>query len=110
MKTTKATKKLLGARVKELRKARGLSQEQLAEVIGIVPAHVSRIEVGRSYTTLDRLERIANALDVPIKELFEFMHLENDTVRNGDIGEMVKELDEDYKKIIYKIVKAFSEL
>ena len=62
----KTTKELLVARVKELRKARGLSQEQLAEMIEIEPKHVSRIEVVKSYPTLDRLERIAKALDVPM--------------------------------------------
>ena len=105
----KNTKELLGARVKELRKARGLSQDQLAELIGIEPKHVSRIEVGKSYPTLDRLERIAKALDAPMKAFFDFMHLENDEERLRSIDEMVKELDEENKRIIYKIVKAFKE-
>lgn len=105
----KTTKELLGARVKELRKSRGLSQEQLAEMIGIEPKHVSRIEVGKSYPTLDRLERIAKALDVPMKTFFDFMHLEDDPERIRDIDEMVKGLDEGYKKIVYKIVKAFKD-
>jgi transcriptional regulator with XRE-family HTH domain len=108
-KMMKTTKELLGARVKELRKARGLSQDQLAEMIGIEPKHVSRIEVGKSYPTLDRLERIAIALDVPMKTFFDFMHLENDTERLRNIDEMIMELDEGNKKIIYKIVQAFKE-
>jgi len=38
-----STKKLLGARIKELRKIRKLSQDQLAEKIDIDPKHLSRI-------------------------------------------------------------------
>ena len=105
----KTTKELLGARVKELRRVRGLSQDQLAEMIGIEPKHVSRIEVGKSYPTLDRLERIAKALDEPMKAFFDFRHLENDEERLRSIDEMVKELDEGNKRIVYKIVKAFRE-
>ena len=48
-------KKLLGMRIKELRKVRGLSQEELAEMIGIDPKHLCRIEVGNSYPSLDTL-------------------------------------------------------
>lgn len=44
MKTT--AKKLLGARIKELRTGRGLSQEELAEMVGVDPKHLSRIETG----------------------------------------------------------------
>lgn len=53
MKTTKA---LLGERIKELRKKRQLSQEQLAEKIQIDAKNLSRIEVGRGYPSLDTLE------------------------------------------------------
>jgi transcriptional regulator with XRE-family HTH domain len=56
----KTTKELLGARIKELRKARGLSQEQLSEKINIDPKHLSRIiEVGKSYPSLDTAEKLA---------------------------------------------------
>ena len=40
----KTTKELLGERIRELRKARGLTQEQLAELVEIEQKHVSRLE------------------------------------------------------------------
>jgi transcriptional regulator with XRE-family HTH domain len=106
----KSTKELLGARIKELRKWRKLSQEELAEMIGVETRQMSRIEVGQSFPTLDRLERIAKALDVPIKNFFDFMHLEEGEERAGDIKEMVKELSEDYQKIVYRFVKMLKEV
>ena len=45
----KTTKELLGGRIKELRKLKGLSQEKLSEKINIDPKHLSRIEVGRGF-------------------------------------------------------------
>ncbi|MBR2430524.1 helix-turn-helix transcriptional regulator [bacterium] len=40
-------KKLLGKRIRELRKARKITQEQLAEKLGIGPANISYIENGK---------------------------------------------------------------
>ena len=66
------TRKLLGARIKELRKLRALSQERLAEMIDIDPKHLSRIEVGRSFPSMDTLAAMAKSLQVEMKDFFEF--------------------------------------
>ena len=66
------TKKFIGARIKELRKNAGLTQEQLAEQVGLDARHLSRLEVGRHFPSLDSLERIAQALNLPLAEFFQF--------------------------------------
>lgn len=66
------TKKLIGARLKELRRQAGLTQEQLAERVGLDARHLSRLEVGKNYPSLDSLERIAQALNQPLAEFFKF--------------------------------------
>jgi len=50
MKTTRA---LLGARIKELRKLRQITQEQLAEKVDLATRYISLIEVGRSSPSLE---------------------------------------------------------
>jgi len=102
----KTTKELLGARIKELRKAKGLSQEELSEKVGIDSKHLSRIEVGKSYPSLDTLERIANALNVEIKDLFEFMHLSRNRDLTDNISKLLKEADEDKLRLSLKIIRA----
>ena len=102
----KNTKELLGARIKEMRKARGLTQERLAEMVDIEQKHVSRIELGKNYPTIDRLEKLAEALNVPLTGFFDFLHLENDGERAMNIEEMLKELDKDSRKMAYKMIKA----
>jgi transcriptional regulator with XRE-family HTH domain len=69
-------KKLLGSRIKELRKSRGLTQERLAEELGIDPKHMSRLEVGRGYPSFETLENISKVLKIEMKEIFEFFHQE----------------------------------
>ncbi|MBA3060304.1 MAG: helix-turn-helix transcriptional regulator [Nitrospirae bacterium] len=102
----KTTKELLGARIKELRKAKRLSQDELSEKINIDPKHLSRIEVGKSYPSLDTLERIANALNVEIKDLFEFMHLSRKRDLTDNISKLLKEADEDKLRLSLKIIRA----
>jgi len=102
----KTVTELFGARIRELRKSKGLSQDQLSEVIGIDQKHMSRIELGKSYPSLDRLVRIAEALNVSLPSLFEYMHLEDETERAQNIEEMLKELSEDSQKKAFKIIKS----
>lgn len=107
----KSATELFGARIRELRKGRGLSQDQLAEVIGIDQKHMSRIELGKSYPSLDRLMRIAEALQVPLPSLFEFMHLESPETQTQtqSIEEMLKGLDDEARGKAYKIIRAILE-
>ncbi|BBQ07247.1 TPA: helix-turn-helix transcriptional regulator [Elizabethkingia anophelis] len=62
----------VGKRIKELRIQKGISQVDLvARMDGnIDPTNISRIEAGRTNPTLLTLQRIANALEVNISELF----------------------------------------
>lgn len=104
MKTT--VKKLLGARIKELRKDRKLSQDQLSEMIDIDPKHLSRIEVGNSYPSLDTLENISKSLGVEMKDLFEFEHEVRGKELKDKIKKLVDEADENKLRLILKVSRA----
>ena len=65
-------KKDLGQRIQKLRKDKKITQEQLAEMVGIDPKNISRIEKGNNYPTAENLTSIAKALHVDIYELFVF--------------------------------------
>ena len=56
----------IGARIRELREEKGLTQEELATLAGILRTNLSRIEQGKYSTGLDILGAIAEALDVKI--------------------------------------------
>ena len=59
-----------GQRVQELRKERGLSQEQLADLAGVHRTYIGMIERAEKNITLCNIEKIAKALSVEIKTLF----------------------------------------
>ena len=60
-----------GRRVRIFRKEKGLSQEQLAFKAGLHRTYIGMIERAEKNITLLNIEKIANALDVKISNLFE---------------------------------------
>jgi transcriptional regulator with XRE-family HTH domain len=60
---------LFGEAVRERRLAAGLSQEALAERCGFDRKSISRVETGAFSPSLDRVYRLADALEVPIDDL-----------------------------------------
>lgn len=102
-----STKKLLGVRIKELRKTRGLSQERLSGKIDIDPKHISRVESGRSFPSLDTLEKLANALQVEVKDFFEFAHEAKNTKELKEIiNNLLKEVDDEQLRLVVKFLRA----
>jgi len=59
-----------GKRLRSLRKQRGLTQESLAEALGVSVDLVSMIERGLRAPSFDTLERLADALSVQVSALF----------------------------------------
>lgn len=61
-----------GKQVRSLRKQRKLSMEKLAELANIDYRQLSYVELGQVNTTISTIYAIAKALDVSLKELFDF--------------------------------------
>ena len=61
--------KLLGSRIKALRSANNLTQEEVADQIGISRQKYARIENGINNITLDILSKIAKVLDVTVGDI-----------------------------------------
>lgn len=103
----KTIKGLLGAKIKETRKAKGLSQAKLSEKIGINDKHLSRIEVGGSFPSLGVLEKMAKVLNVELKEFFEFTH-ETDTPKElkKNLNRLMEEADTNKLKVAVKVLRA----
>jgi XRE family transcriptional regulator, regulator of sulfur utilization len=66
---TTAAGELFGARLREVRLKRGLSQQELAERVGIPQPHVSAIESGAKFPNLMTVLRLAAALDCKVTAL-----------------------------------------
>lgn len=62
----------LGSAIRLRRENQGLSQERLAMMAGSSKSHIWRIETGRVGVGLDDLVRIADALDIEVRQLLNF--------------------------------------
>ncbi|MCX7192431.1 MAG: helix-turn-helix transcriptional regulator [Proteobacteria bacterium] len=88
------TKVQIGRRIKELRKKAGLTQEGLAGLVTIDPHHLSRLERGIHYPSIDTLELIAQHLHVPLKEFFIFPEDETADMLRDRLVQSISIMDE----------------
>ncbi len=64
--------KLLGDKIREIRKSKNLSQEHVAYLASLSPAHLGQIERGNKKPTIETINKIAEALDITVIDLFSF--------------------------------------
>ncbi len=65
-------KKSLGCRISAIRREKNFTQEELAEATDYSVEFISFVERGINGPSIDGLERIAKALEIEVKELFDF--------------------------------------
>ena len=95
-------------KLKEIRIASGLSQEKLAEKLGVATKTVSYWENGHNAVTFNKIPLIAKALNVPLYKLFVF----GDILSGDDdeISELINSLTERERLCISKVIKAILAL
>jgi transcriptional regulator with XRE-family HTH domain len=62
----------IGKHIQKVRDLKGISQQDLAAKCNFEKSNMSRLEAGRVNPTLSTLEKVANALEVSLSELFDF--------------------------------------
>lgn len=72
MSTNLELEKRFGAKLAYIRKTRKLSQMKLAEIVNMNFNYIGQIERGEVNVTIKTIKILANALDIEVKELFDF--------------------------------------
>lgn len=70
----------MNTRIKELRKERKISQEQLAFAVGTTRQTITSIEVGKYTASLALAYKIARYFDLTIEEVFDFSDLDSEGI------------------------------
>ena len=99
----KLDKRLVGIRITLKRKEKGLSQEQLAEIIGFSKNHLSNIERGKYTPTTSFIFEICNALG----ETPDFYLIGNPTETTDQITSLIRTLPESEQEIIVKLIECY---
>lgn len=104
----------IGEIIKRIRKAKGFSQMELAEKIGITYQQFQKYEKGKSKITVDRLIDIAKALDVPLSTILVKIY-KDDNIKTYSYEEVVlleyfrKISDPELKKSLLNIFKKLAK-
>lgn len=79
----------IGQRIRKFRKACGLSQEELAEKVGISTTHMSHIETGNTKLSLQVLVDIASTLSVQTDELLYELPTQNTHALKQELADLL---------------------
>ena len=99
-------KQMIGARIKEIRNKKGLTQEQLSEKMEINPKYLSSIERGNENPTLNALIKLSEALKVELSEIFSFIQIEDPGERKSMVTSLLDQADTEQLKLAYKVLTA----
>lgn len=96
-------KNLFGKRIKELRKERSLTQEKLAELIGIDTRNLIKIENGQTFPRVNTLDKLIEVFDITPDEILKTDHLKDTEYLKRKIIDKLNS-DEKLVRMIYKML------
>lgn len=98
-------KNLLGKRIQEIRKSKNITQERLAELVGIDTSSISNIENGKYYPSSENLDKILTILNISPEELFVFSHFKEHSELIQEMVELMTN-NKELTLIMYKFFKS----
>ncbi len=98
---------LIGARIKEIRKRKKLSQEKLAEMVCMNHRSIVRLENSYSKPSIETLEKIAAALGVSIIDFFETETVKSRSQIVDEINQCIASMSDEELSTFYKAVYHF---
>ena len=99
-------KQMIGARIKEIRTKKSLTQEQLSEKMEINPKYLSSIERGNENPTLNTLIKLSESLEVDLGAIFSHIQIEDPRERKALITSLLDQADDEQLKLVSKILSA----
>lgn len=100
-------KKLVGNKIKEIRKQNKITQEVFSEIIGIEPSSLSNIENGKSFPSMGTILKIMDEFNISPENFFDFEYFKEEESLEEEIIEKIKKLPYQNKQLIFKIIKQF---
>ena len=101
--------KKFGKRLRELRLQANMSQEELAEQVGVATKTVSYWENAHNPVTFNKIALIANALNIPIYKLFVFLDID-EKAADKDYIKLLQSKTAEELDILFKIIKELQNL
>ncbi len=100
----------IGKRIKELREARNMKQVELAELIDMEATNLSKLEKGIHLPKDENLNKITNALNVDLQDLFDFGHIKSREDLLKEINDIFENATLEEVRFFHKILMSYKEL
>lgn len=97
---------VLGLNIKNKRQSNKLTQEELAEMVGCNPSHISNIENNYTKASLNTLLAIANSLNTSIDSLLIDQYNNQSLALDNEISNAIAGFDIEMKERVLRIIKA----
>lgn len=97
-------KKLLGLRIKQLRKKNNLTQFELGEKINIDQRQIAYIEGGNCFPSLKTLKKLSDVFDCQMKDLFDYEHLLDKIDFRNEIQQKLKHSNDKNLEVYYRLI------
>ena len=109
MVAVKVDYKRIGARIKDARKSKGMTQENLAESLEVSVGYVSQVERGVTKISLDLLGAISTVLEKDLSYFVCETGTDSPNYMGGELTEELKLLSEENRRIVDAVIKAMLE-
>lgn len=96
---------IIGKRIKESRKNRGFTQEQLAEKMGVSIAYLSKVETGKLHINLERLSEICGILEVTEGKILNGVSNQSEKYLHSEFYDLLKKCSTKQQKLAYRILQ-----
>lgn len=96
--------KIIGRRIKEVRRAQGISQEKLAELADLSTQYMSQIETAARKASLTSLVKISNALNVSLDELLYGNRPDRPGEMQSELNSILSDCDAYEKRVLYELI------
>ena len=97
-------------RLKEVRLAKGLTQEDLSEKLGMEASNYSNFETGKTLPSMQTLVKIIECLQISPNELLEYNHLVDENDLDKKVMQIYQNLPLGKKRAAYKILRTIEDL
>ena len=99
----------IGSRIRAERLVQNISQEKLAEIVGVGTTHISHIETGNTVPSIKTFINIINALNISADELLRNHMDKVKHILEGELADAIKDCNDVETRIITDTVKALKE-
>ena len=100
---------IIGKRLKDARRNKNLTQDQLSEKMGVSIAYLSKVETGKIHINLERLSQICDLLGVTEGEILNGVSNKSDKYLKSEFTNLLSSCSAKEQKLAYKILQVIIE-